>query len=120
MQVAKESNLVSITARRPWGSFEQFTKNTPSTVKIIDMNPNSRMSLQYHKKRSEFWRVISGDVIAVLGRKIFPLDEGAEIFIPVGEVHRLIGGRNGAKILEISFGEFDESDIVRLEDDYDR
>ena len=35
-------------------------------------------------------------------------------------VHRLIGAGSDGVILEISKGEFDESDIVRLEDDYKR
>jgi hypothetical protein len=35
-------------------------------------------------------------------------------------VHRLIGAGTDAIILEISTGEFDESDIVRLDDDYKR
>ena len=30
------------------------------TVKLIYVNPLSRLSLQYHKKRSEFWMVVTG------------------------------------------------------------
>ncbi|MFL6368329.1 MAG: mannose-6-phosphate isomerase, partial [Nitrososphaeraceae archaeon] len=31
---------------RPWGRFEKFHENEPCTVKLIYINPNSRLSLQ--------------------------------------------------------------------------
>ena len=44
-----------------------------------------------------------------------------QIFIPHGTLHRMAGvGDNPSRWLEISFGEFDEDDIVRLEDHYGR
>ena len=43
---------------RPWGNFRQFSHNELSTVKIISINPNSSLSLQYHNNRSEFWKII--------------------------------------------------------------
>jgi mannose-1-phosphate guanylyltransferase/mannose-6-phosphate isomerase len=47
---------------------------------------------------------------------------GERIFIPRTTVHRLSapGDRPVTRILEISFGEFDENDIVCLEDVYGR
>ena len=48
------------TEDRPWGKFEQFTKNEQTTVKIITVNPDAPLSLQKHAKRKEFWRIISG------------------------------------------------------------
>jgi mannose-1-phosphate guanylyltransferase len=50
------------------------------------------------------------------------LKTGETITIPPKTIHRLIGisGQDLAVILEISVGEFDESDIVRLEDDFKR
>ena len=48
-------------------------------------------------------------------------ETGEKIFIPRGTVHRLsAAGEREVRILEISFGEFDEEDIVRLEDVYGR
>ena len=43
-------------------------------------------------------------------------------FIPIfrGQKHRLIGNETGGRVLEISFGKFDEKDIERFEDDYGR
>lgn len=36
---------------RPWGNFERFTHNEISTVKILTVNPNEELSLQYHHNR---------------------------------------------------------------------
>ncbi|MAG60696.1 mannose-6-phosphate isomerase [archaeon] len=105
---------------RPWGKFERFCHNQKVTVKIISVKPNSRLSLQYHNKREEFWRVISGSGQIVLGNKVIDVLEGDEFLIPIKTNHRIIAINHNLKILEISFGNFDEDDIVRLEDDYSR
>ena len=36
---------------RPWGAFERFTLNEPSTVKIITVNAGQTLSLQRHEHR---------------------------------------------------------------------
>lgn len=105
---------------RPWGSFDQFTKNEPSTVKIVRVAANARLSLQRHEKRSEFWRVIEGSGIARSGDTEREVTVGDEIEIPAGALHRLSGGAEGIAVLEIAFGEFDEEDIERVEDDFGR
>jgi mannose-1-phosphate guanylyltransferase len=46
--------------------------------------------------------------------------EGDEVIIPRKTIHRLEGANADAIILEISTGDFDEKDIIRLEDDYNR
>lgn len=109
-----------ITINRPWGKFEQFTLNESSTVKIITINAGKRTSLQFHKKRSEFWKVLDNPVKVTIGNKISTAKKGDEIFIPVKTKHRLQGLSKPARVLEISFGNFDEKDIVRVEDDYNR
>ena len=106
--------------KRPWGEFVEFTKNTPSTVKIITVNVSEALSLQTHTKRDEFWRVISGDGLATIGGTSHPLHPGDSHFIPRGTAHRLAGGSVPLVVLEISLGEFDENDIIRLEDKYGR
>jgi len=56
-----------------------------------------------------------------LGEDVLGPEVGEELFIPQGTVHRLAGpGDREIRILEISFGEFDEADIVRLHDVYGR
>jgi mannose-6-phosphate isomerase-like protein (cupin superfamily) len=112
--------LVVFTEQRPWGRFERFTLNEQSTVKLVYLDGDKRLSLQYHNNRSEFWKVIKGPVKVQLGNDTKTLQTGESIEIPKKAVHRLIGAGTGAVILEISMGEFDESDIMRLEDDYKR
>ncbi len=98
--------------QRPWGSFEQFTLNESSTVKIVRANPGQRLSLQKHTHRAEFWKVIEGDGIAQIGEEERHIQVGDEIEIPTGTLHRITGGEHGCAVLEISLGEFDENDIV--------
>jgi mannose-6-phosphate isomerase len=105
---------------RPWGKFEKFHENKPCTVKLIYVNANSRLSLQYHKKRSEFWKVIKGTAMVEIGEKTITLQEGETITIPKQTKHRVLALENDCIILEIAYGKFDENDIVRLEDDYHR
>ncbi|MFC1721599.1 phosphomannose isomerase type II C-terminal cupin domain [Patescibacteria group bacterium] len=109
-----------LTQEKPWGKFEQFAHNQTCTVKILLVNPGEQLSLQYHHHRDEFWRVISGTAEIVLGDEILSARAGDEFFIPRGTKHRIQTKDSATEILEISFGEFDEEDIVRLEDKYNR
>jgi len=105
---------------RPWGKFEQFCKNEKATVKIISVNPNSKLSLQYHNNRDEFWKVVSGEAKITIGEKVTDAKKGDEFFIPKLSSHRIETLDFSAEIMEVSFGDFDEDDIVRLEDSYGR
>ena len=110
----------TLVIRKPWGEFLQFTHNEQTTVKILVVNPGQRLSYQSHCQREEFWRCIGGIVKAIVDGKETILGDGDEIFIPKGAKHRLIGLGCHGKVLEISYGNFDEEDIVRYEDDYHR
>lgn len=105
---------------RPWGEFVEFTKNKPSTVKIISIQPGEALSLQHHHHRDEFWHVLSGHGTIQIGADRLPAKPGQEFFAPRETDHRMVGGREPLVVLEISFGEFDEADIVRTEDRYGR
>jgi len=105
---------------RPWGSFERFTDNEQTTVKLLHVAAGKRFSLQRHAKRSEFWRVVEGSGTVTLDEGAREVTVGDQVFIPVGGIHRLEGGEKGIVVLEIAFGEFDENDIERLEDDFGR
>ena len=109
-----------IVEKRPWGKFERFILNEKCTVKLVYVDRDKRLSLQYHNNRSEFWKVVKGPVKAQIGDETKTLQSGESITIPKKAVHRLIGAGTEAIVLEISTGDFDESDIVRLEDDYKR
>ncbi len=113
-------NINKYIEARPWGKFEQFTHNQPSTVKIITVKPNEAFSLQYHNKREEWWRILAGSGKLIIGAKELATKAGDEHFIGKGAKHRATAGPAGLTFLEIAFGEFDENDIVRLEDKYGR
>lgn len=105
---------------RPWGSFDQFTLNEASTVKILRIKESEMFSLQFHHHRTEFWYVISGTGTVIIDGKEHEAVTGDEFFIDKEMRHRIIGGIGGIEVLEISMGEFDEDDIERLEDKYGR
>ncbi len=90
------------------------------SVKLICVKANKRLSLQYHNSRKEFWRVIRGPVQVQIGEKTFVGKEGDVFDIPMGAIHRLTAMKEDSMVLEISYGHFDENDIVRIEDDFGR
>ena len=55
-----------------------------------------------------------------LGKKISRVKKGDEILMPVKTNHRIEAYSKPGKVLEISFGKFDEKDIKRIEDAYRR
>jgi len=105
---------------RPWGNFERFTLNEKTTVKIITVKSGESLSLQTHKHRDEFWRIIKGSGTVRIGDTNTDAREGNTFFSHKGSKHRITGGENGLSFLEIAFGDFDEMDIERLEDKYGR
>ena len=116
----QNNGLKKYRQQRPWGDFEQFTKAQPVTVKILTVKPFHAISLQYHRNRSEFWKVINGRGKVTVGEAVQDAIEGDEFFVPKGRKHRIETGASEIKIMEISSGDFDENDIVRLEDRYNR
>lgn len=111
----------TIEVEKPWGKFEQYTHNTLSTVKVITVQPGGALSLQYHHWRDELWVVLDAGAQIELGNRVIRPQVGERVFIPRTTTHRLLAtGDTPVRILEVSFGEFDEKDIVRLEDVYGR
>ena len=108
---------------KPWGSFDQFALNTPCTVKILTCNPGAKLSLQKHQNRGELWIALdSGVVVERDGERLRPA-VGEQVWLPEGATHRLIcevSTPHPVRVLEVSFGVFDEADIERLQDDYGR
>jgi mannose-6-phosphate isomerase-like protein (cupin superfamily) len=84
------------------------------------INSGSRLSLQYHKNRQEYWRIVKGNPVIQIHDKEIHSREGEDIVIPTNARHRISAGNSDCVILEVSVGEFDENDIVRIHDDYDR
>ncbi len=109
-----------ITTKRPWGSFTRFTNNEPSTVKILRIDKGAEFSLQYHTHRAEFWKILKGHPEIIIGEQTAHPKEGDEFVIEPHVNHRLSAPVDDVVVLEISTGQFDEDDIVRLEDKYHR
>ena len=112
-------NNISFT-ERPWGNFEQFTANQISTVKILEVKPQQRLSLQSHHHREELWIALDDGVIAEINGLKRYLKKGDKIVVQKEAKHRLSSESGTVRVLEIAFGNFDENDITRYEDDFGR
>ena len=98
--------------------------------KILVVNPNSKLSWQYHYRRAEIWKVFRGEVGVSRSfddnqNPLIKLVTGDQITLRKEERHRLIGLSDFAVIAEIwqhtdPNNPSDENDIVRLSDDYGR
>jgi mannose-6-phosphate isomerase-like protein (cupin superfamily) len=105
---------------RPWGKFEKFVENEKCTIKILYLNPYSKTSLQMHKNRDEFWKVLEGSAQVELEENIFFAGKGDTVQIHKNLKHRASTDAKSCVIMEISIGHFDENDIIRFEDEYNR
>lgn len=106
---------------RPWGTFSQFANNEDCTVSLMTVLPGQRLSLQSHTGRAELWIVLDDGVSVQVGDDIREYRAGDEIWIPAGERHRLsCPGDKPLRVLEVAFGNWQQEDIRRYEDDYQR
>ncbi len=105
---------------RPWGAFRQFAHNEICTVKIITVAAGGVLSLQRHRGRDELWVVLDAGLQVEVGDVTAQPAPGEEFFIPRETVHRLSSVGPEGRVLEVSFGVFDENDIERLQDVYER
>lgn len=136
---------------RPWGGFfvinetqaqqfadtyfdgipvEELKISGKLSPKILVVAPNKRLSWQYHHRRAEIWKVISGNVGIVTSfndveGELEVLKPGELIKLEQGQRHRLIGTSNWAVLAEIwqhtdQDNPSDEDDIIRVQDDFGR
>jgi mannose-1-phosphate guanylyltransferase/mannose-6-phosphate isomerase len=113
----------SLHVEKPWGSFDRYTLNAACTVKVITCRPGEKLSRQKHSHRDELWVVLDDGAEVELDGKILSPLKGQELWLPCGCIHRLschVSYKRPVRVLEISFGDFDEDDIERLEDGYGR
>ena len=127
----KESSFDAF-ARAYWDGIEipNPTARMKLDPKILIVAPGKRLSLQYHHRRQEHWRVMDGPVKIVMGPDGSRLEEktyqpGDVLRIPCGAWHRLVGCDCWGRIAEIWHHEdptnpSDESDIERPQDDFGR
>lgn len=106
---------------RPWGSFKQFANNEPCTVSLMTVLPGQRLSLQSHTGRAELWIVIDDGAVVQVGEATRTYRSGDEIWIRANEKHRLsCTGAQPVRVLEVAFGDWQQEDIKRYADDYQR
>ena len=106
---------------RPWGSFRQYAHNREVTVSLMTCLPGQRLSLQSHEGRAELWIVLDDGARVQVGDISRDCKAGEEIWIPAREKHRLgCAGTSPVRVLEVAFGDWQQADIVRYEDDFKR
>ena len=106
--------------KRPWGKFITYAFNEQCTVKILEVKPKQQLSLQSHKNRKEMWVALDDGCFVQLNKKVFALAKGKSLIIGKKQKHRLVSKGKGFRVLEVSFGKFDEKDEIRFEDVYGR
>jgi mannose-1-phosphate guanylyltransferase/mannose-6-phosphate isomerase len=107
---------------RPWGWFETLDEGPRYRVKMIEVAPGAKLSLQRHRHRSEHWVVVTGTALVTRGEESFVLTENQSTFIPAGATHRLENPEAAPLcVIEVQSGSYvGEDDIERLEDVYGR
>ena len=107
---------------RPWGEYKTIYTEAGFLIKILRIYPKSKISLQYHNKRSEHWVVVQGIATVTQGSKTFILKTNESTFISKGQVHRLANDTTKPlTLVEVQTGKYlKEDDIIRIEDIYGR
>ncbi|MDZ4177701.1 MAG: cupin domain-containing protein, partial [Coriobacteriia bacterium] len=91
-------------------------------IKLLEIKPGSKPSLQRHHHRSEHWIVVAGTALVTRDDERIEVHTNESIYIPVGASHRIENcGKVLLKVIEVQVGEYlGEDDIVRIEDDWNR
>jgi mannose-1-phosphate guanylyltransferase/mannose-6-phosphate isomerase len=106
---------------RPWGSFKQYAHNREATVSLMTVRPGQRLSLQSHTGRAELWIVLDDGAGVQVGDTERVCHAGDEVWIPANEKHRLSCRTDRTvRVLEVAFGNWQQEDIQRYEDDFKR
>jgi mannose-6-phosphate isomerase len=105
---------------RPWGTFRQYAHNRDVTVSLMRVEPGERLSLQSHTGRAELWIVLDDGGAVQVGDDVLHPRAGEEIWIPAGVKHRLSSLGPAVRVLEVAYGNWQQADITRYDDDYSR
>ena len=107
---------------RPWGNYTSIVEEKRWQVKLIEVNPGGKLSLQMHHHRSEHWIVVKGTAKVEIDTEITVLSENQSTYIPLGVKHRLSNpGKIPLSLIEVQSGSYvGEDDIVRFDDIYNR
>ena len=118
----RKEHVLHLTDRRPWGSYTVLQIGDGFKIKLIEIEPKKRLSLQSHRRRAEHWVVVSGCAKVSRGRDVIYVQSNQSVYIPKATKHRLENPNNSPlKIVEIQTGSYlEEDDIERFDDDYKR
>ena len=107
---------------RPWGYYNSIEKGSNWQIKEILVKPNSSLSLQKHKYRSEHWIILNGEANIEINDAKITLKENQSTFIPAGAKHRLSNNQETSlRLIEVQSGSYlGEDDIYRYDDKYGR
>ena len=109
---------------RPWGWFTLLGEpdhDPIAAVKTLHVEPGGVLSLQTHQLRRERWIPLTLGLGAVIGDQEIELLVDHAYEVPIGVPHRLFDIRGtGGTVVEIMYGTYDEDDIIRLSDMYER
>lgn len=122
---------------RPWGSWKVVHEEGKDiggdgchTVKVLTVNPGCMLSLQAHKRRTEYWLPLDDGLVAYTdARHTHGAGSGYAVYLTrckphkvgANERHRLINpGTRPISVVEIIIGYYDEEDITRYHDAYGR
>ncbi|MFM7468632.1 MAG: phosphomannose isomerase type II C-terminal cupin domain [Vampirovibrionales bacterium] len=115
--------LTQYREERPWGCFTVIQDAPYCKVKHLVLLPQQRLSLQYHHHREEHWLITHGTGRVTVGQDQWLVSAGDLIRVPRLAEHRLENTSVDTLLewVEVQLGDsFEESDIVRLQDDYQR
>ncbi len=143
--------IISRDETRPWGGFfvidesqapafakkyfngidvESLKISGKLSPKFLMVAPDKRLSWQYHHRRAEIWKVLTGRVGVMTSDTdaegpVNEYEAGELITLRQGERHRLIGLQGWGVVAEIwqhtdAAHPSDEDDIVRVQDDFGR
>lgn len=129
--VLEESNAPAFAAKYfPEVDFSTLKIAGKLSPKILIVDSNKRLSWQYHFRRAEIWKLIAGTAGVVISDTdeqgaVHKLSIGEIVNLPKGQRHRLVGLDGWGVVAEIwqhtdADNPSDESDIVRLQDDFGR
>jgi mannose-1-phosphate guanylyltransferase/mannose-6-phosphate isomerase len=122
MKRRNENDEINATVKRPWGTYTVLERGFGYKIKKVVIFPQKKLSLQFHKQRSEHWVVIKGMAKVILGEKEIIINVDQSVYVPKGHIHRLENSwSKKLEIIEVQCGKYlEEDDIVRLEDDFKR
>jgi len=102
---------------KPWGREIHFAVEDVYAGKILEVRKGKRLSLQYHKRKTETMYLLEGRIRLTVDDETRVVGAGKSVTLKPGVKHR-VEALEGTRIIEVSTSHLD--DVVRLEDDHGR